>query len=100
MSGEYLFYLVTFEATSPGVLSTIELVTPVRQKATATVQVENPLTTATYLTTECKSLDISAPSQHTVPGQSKVDTERIYSQQLCSEQTLINVCVSSGLSEL
>ncbi|TMS05303.1 Hydrocephalus-inducing protein-like protein [Larimichthys crocea] len=71
VSGEYLFYFVTFEATSPGVLSTIELVTPVRQKASATVQVENPLTTATYLTTECKSLDISAPSQHTVPGQSK-----------------------------
>ncbi|XP_027128846.1 hydrocephalus-inducing protein homolog isoform X3 [Larimichthys crocea] len=71
VSGEYLFYFVTFEATSPGVLSIIELVTPVRQKASATVQVENPLTTATYLTTECKCLDISAPSQHTVPGQSK-----------------------------
>ncbi|XP_076588631.1 hydrocephalus-inducing protein homolog [Chaetodon auriga] len=71
VSGEYLFYLVTFEATSPGVLSTIKLVTAVRQTASATVQVENPLTTATCLNTECKCPDISAPPQHTVPGQSK-----------------------------
>ncbi|XP_025999986.1 hydrocephalus-inducing protein-like isoform X2 [Astatotilapia calliptera] len=70
-TGEYLFYLVTFKATSPGVLSTIELVTPVRRAASATVQVENPLTTASCLTTECKSRDIVVPPQHTVPGQSK-----------------------------
>ncbi|KAI3370851.1 hypothetical protein L3Q82_007368 [Scortum barcoo] len=71
VSGEYLFYLVTFKATSPGVLSTIELETTVRRTASATVQVENPLTTATCLSTECKCADISAPPQHTVPGQSK-----------------------------
>ncbi|XP_034061831.1 LOW QUALITY PROTEIN: hydrocephalus-inducing protein homolog [Gymnodraco acuticeps] len=71
VSGEYLFYLVTFKATPPGVLSTMELVTTVRQTASATVQVENPLTTVTCLTTECKCPDISAPAQHTVPGQSK-----------------------------
>ncbi|KAF3854415.1 hypothetical protein F7725_022470 [Dissostichus mawsoni] len=71
VSGEYLFYLVTFKATPPGVLSTMELVTAVRQTASATVQVENPLTTVTCLTTECKCPDISAPAQHTVPGQSK-----------------------------
>lgn len=74
-SGEYLYYLVTFEVTPPEVLSTIKLVTAVRRMASATVQVENPLTTATCLTTECKCPDISAPSQHTVPGQSKVETE-------------------------
>lgn len=77
-TGEYLFYLVTFKATSPGVLSTIELVTPVRRAASATVQVENPLTTASCLTTECKSRDIVVPPQHTVPGQSKVNTECVF----------------------
>lgn len=77
-TGEYLFYLVTFKATSPGVLSTIELVTPVRRAASATVQVENPLTTASCLTTECKSRDIIVPPQHTVPGQSKVNTECVF----------------------
>lgn len=78
VSGEYLFYLVNFKATSPGVVSTIELVSTVRRTALATVQVENPLTTATCLTTDCKCLDISAPPQHTVPGQSKVGAEYIY----------------------
>ncbi|XP_025759455.1 hydrocephalus-inducing protein homolog isoform X1 [Oreochromis niloticus] len=70
-TSEYLFYLVTFKATSPGVLSTIELVTPVRRAASATIQVENPLTTASCLTTDCKSRDIIVPPHHTVPGQSK-----------------------------
>lgn len=73
-SGEYLFYLVTFKATPPGVLSTITLATAVHRTASATVQVENPLTTATCLTTECKCPEISAPPQHTVPGQSTVNT--------------------------
>ncbi|XP_053175951.1 hydrocephalus-inducing protein homolog [Scomber japonicus] len=71
VSGEYLFYLVTFKATSPKPMSTIELETAVRRRASATVYVENPLITATCLTTECKYPDISAPHQHTVPGQSK-----------------------------
>ncbi|KAM9376112.1 hydrocephalus-inducing protein-like [Pholidichthys leucotaenia] len=70
-TGEYLFYLITFKATSPGILSTIELVTAVRQVASATVQVENPLSTAVCLTTECKCPDICVPPQHTIPGKSK-----------------------------
>uniref|UniRef100_A0A8D3BS88 HYDIN axonemal central pair apparatus protein n=1 Tax=Scophthalmus maximus TaxID=52904 RepID=A0A8D3BS88_SCOMX len=63
---EYLFYIVTFKATPPGVLATIELVTTVRRTTSATVQVENPLTT-----NESKCADINAPPQHTVPPQSK-----------------------------
>ncbi|KAK9517107.1 hypothetical protein VZT92_024999 [Zoarces viviparus] len=85
-SGDYLYYLVTFKATSPGVLSTIELVTPVRQTASATVQVENPLTTVTCLTTECKCPEISAPLLHTVPGQSKGSLSFEY-QPLCAGES-------------
>ncbi|CAJ1057505.1 hydrocephalus-inducing protein homolog isoform X2 [Xyrichtys novacula] len=70
-SGEYLFYLVSFKVTSSGVISTIKLETTVRRMIPATVQVENPLTTPTCLSTECSSPDISAPNQYTVPGQSK-----------------------------
>ncbi|KAM6936867.1 hydrocephalus-inducing protein homolog [Xenentodon cancila] len=70
-TGEYLFYLITFKVTSPGALSTIKLVTAVRHTASATIQVENPLTAATRFTTECKCPDISAPTELTVPGQSK-----------------------------
>uniref|UniRef100_UPI003AADF4DB hydrocephalus-inducing protein homolog n=1 Tax=Centroberyx gerrardi TaxID=166262 RepID=UPI003AADF4DB len=71
VSGEYVFYHVVFKATSPGVLSTMELVTAVRQTVSASVRVENPLTASTSLTSECKCPDISVPPQHTVPGQSK-----------------------------
>lgn len=77
-SGEYMFYLVTFDATSPGVLSTIKLVTAVRRVASASVGVENPLSTPVCFTTECRSPDISAPPQTTVPGQSKVCMFRLY----------------------
>ncbi|XP_030587853.1 hydrocephalus-inducing protein homolog [Archocentrus centrarchus] len=75
-TGEYLFYLITFKATSPGVLSTIELVTPVRRVDTATAEAKNPLTQAACLTTECKCRDIIVQPQRIVPGQSKVDNER------------------------
>ncbi|XP_047205151.1 hydrocephalus-inducing protein homolog isoform X6 [Girardinichthys multiradiatus] len=71
VTGEYLFYLVNFKVRPPGVLSTIKLETPVRQMASAALNVENPLTTATSFTTECKCGDIKAPPQQTVPGQSK-----------------------------
>ncbi|KAK7891948.1 hypothetical protein WMY93_023911 [Mugilogobius chulae] len=71
VSGEYLFYLVTFKATTSQVLSTIELVTTVRQMVSGTVHIENPLPTNVSLTSECKCSDISVPLQHTVPRQSK-----------------------------
>ncbi|CAG6023165.1 unnamed protein product [Menidia menidia] len=70
-TGEYLFYLVTFKVTPPGILSTITLETTVRRTVSASIQVENPLTTPTCLSTECKCPDISAPPQHTVPGLSQ-----------------------------
>ncbi|XP_073328914.1 hydrocephalus-inducing protein homolog [Pagrus major] len=87
VSGEYLYYLVTFEVTSPEVLSSIKLVTAVRRMASATVQVENPLTTATCLTTECKCPDISVPTQHTVPGQSKGSLSFEYQPMRAGEST-------------
>ncbi|KAK5867885.1 hypothetical protein PBY51_012341 [Eleginops maclovinus] len=97
VSGEYLFYLLTFKATTPAVLSTIELVTSVRQTASATVQVENPLTTVTCLTTECKCPDISAPPQHTVPGQSKGSVSFEYLPLRAGESTARLTLYSSDL---
>ncbi|XP_061629909.1 hydrocephalus-inducing protein homolog [Phyllopteryx taeniolatus] len=70
-SGEYLFYIINFKVTSPVDLSTVELVSNVREKTSATIEVENPLNTPICLTVDCKSPDISAPSLHTVPGMSK-----------------------------
>ncbi|XP_068168771.1 hydrocephalus-inducing protein-like [Antennarius striatus] len=70
-SGEYLFYLVSLEVTSPRVMSTKKLVTAVRQKTSTTIEMENPLVIASCLTTECKCHDIIVQPQHIVPGQSK-----------------------------
>ncbi|XP_057693166.1 hydrocephalus-inducing protein homolog isoform X2 [Corythoichthys intestinalis] len=70
-SGEYLFYIINFKVTSPADLSKVELVSNVREKAYATIEVENPLSTPICLTVDCKCPEVSAPSLHTVPGMSK-----------------------------
>nr|XP_019962004.1 PREDICTED: hydrocephalus-inducing protein homolog [Paralichthys olivaceus] len=95
VTGEYIFYILTFKATSPGVLSTIKLVSTVRRTTSATVQVENPLTTATCLTSECKCADISAPQQHTVPGQSKGSLSFEY-QPLCAGESTAQLTLCSN----
>ncbi|XP_018430800.1 PREDICTED: hydrocephalus-inducing protein homolog, partial [Nanorana parkeri] len=68
---EYLFYNVTFKSTPPGVISTIELVTPVRQSTAAVVTVENPLSAPVTFTTDCRVPEINLPPQITVPAQSE-----------------------------
>ncbi|CAN2389289.1 axonemal central apparatus assembly [Pristimantis euphronides] len=68
---EYMFYHVTFKATPPGVISTIELVTPVRQSTAATLRVENPLSVPVTFTTDCRVPEINLPPQITVPAQSE-----------------------------
>ncbi|XP_048461536.1 hydrocephalus-inducing protein homolog [Rhincodon typus] len=68
---EYLYYVVNIKSTSPGLNGTIELVAPVRQSTSGTVEVENPLTVPTIFTTECKITDISLPTQLIVPPQAK-----------------------------
>lgn len=72
VTGEYLFYYLNFNATSPGVISTIEMVTKARQTTSASVIVENPLPTNLVFSAECRSTDISVPSQLSVPALSKV----------------------------
>ncbi|XP_073420426.1 hydrocephalus-inducing protein homolog [Dendrobates tinctorius] len=68
---EYLFYYVTFKATAPGIVSTIELVTPVRQSTAATLCVENPLAVPVTFTTDCRVPEINLPPHITVPAQSE-----------------------------
>ncbi|KAG2469946.1 HYDIN protein, partial [Polypterus senegalus] len=68
---EYLYYLVSFKATPPTAIGTIEMIAVVRQSASATVRVENPLLIPANFLIECKHSDISVPSQLTVPAQSE-----------------------------
>ncbi|XP_072290521.1 hydrocephalus-inducing protein homolog [Eucyclogobius newberryi] len=86
-SGEYLFYLVTFKATSYEVQSTLELETAVRQPVSATVHITNPLATNVRFNTECKCSDISVPPQHTVPGHSKAPLSFGYLPLIVGETT-------------
>ncbi|XP_074864560.1 hydrocephalus-inducing protein homolog isoform X2 [Carettochelys insculpta] len=68
---EYLFYLVTFKAIPSGPVSTIEMVTPVRQSTSSSIKVENPLSFLVTFTTDCKVPDINLPPQFVVPAQSE-----------------------------
>lgn len=79
---EYLFYILNIKSTPPGIISTIELITPVRQSTTGTVEVENPLTVPTVFITECRVSDISLPTQLIVPPQAKVKAPGCFSRTL------------------
>ncbi|XP_078527074.1 hydrocephalus-inducing protein homolog isoform X2 [Lissotriton helveticus] len=68
---EYVFYLITFKATPPGIISSIEMRTSARQSTSATVKVENPLAVPVTFTTECKVPEINLPPHFTVPAQSE-----------------------------
>lgn len=74
-TGEYLFYNLNYKATAPGVLSTIEMATRVRQMTSGSVEVENPLLVDVSFSAECQNADISVPPQFLVPAQSKVESE-------------------------
>ena len=67
-TGEYLLYLLNFRTTAPGVIRTIEMSTLVRQCTSASVRVENPLPAVLVFTVECRSPDVSLPSQISVPA--------------------------------
>lgn len=64
--------MVSFRVTPPGILKTIEMVSPVRQSTSASVKVENPLPYSVTFSTECRMPDISLPSQFVVPANSEV----------------------------
>uniref|UniRef100_A0A7M4E0K8 HYDIN axonemal central pair apparatus protein n=1 Tax=Crocodylus porosus TaxID=8502 RepID=A0A7M4E0K8_CROPO len=68
---EYLFYFVTFKAIPSGPISTIEMMTPVRQSISSSFKVENPLLIPVTFTTDCKVPDINLPPQFIIPAQSE-----------------------------
>ncbi|XP_039769505.1 hydrocephalus-inducing protein homolog isoform X2 [Ornithorhynchus anatinus] len=68
---EYFFYTVSFKAVPSGAVGTIEMVSSVRQSASSSVKVENPLPYAVTFSTDCRISDINLPSQFVVPAQSE-----------------------------
>ncbi|XP_060779913.1 hydrocephalus-inducing protein homolog [Neoarius graeffei] len=85
-TGEYQFYYLNFKATPPGVISTIEMVTVVRQVTSGCVNLENPLPTNLLFTTECRSPDIHVQPQFSVSALS-METLRFEYQPLRSGET-------------
>ncbi|XP_035827636.1 hydrocephalus-inducing protein [Aplysia californica] len=70
-TGEYQFYEVTFRATKPGVISAIQLSTPVRQSVPHTVTVENPLSYQVNFSISCSVPEVLIPNQLAVPANSQ-----------------------------
>lgn len=71
-SGEYLYYYVTFKAIPPGVMSTIDLSTPIRKSTSHVVTLHNPLSTPVTFNSQCSVADIQLPPSFTVPPLSEV----------------------------
>ena len=63
---------MTFKAGRPGVIDTIDLVTPVRKSVRHTLYVENPLAYSVTFTASCNVGEILLPGHLTVPQQSEV----------------------------
>ncbi|XP_039618305.1 hydrocephalus-inducing protein-like [Polypterus senegalus] len=68
---EYLYYILNFKATPPSAISSIEMVTVVRQSTSATVKVENPLPFPTTFLVDCKQSDVTFPAQLNIPAESE-----------------------------
>ncbi|KNC96691.1 uncharacterized protein SPPG_07904 [Spizellomyces punctatus DAOM BR117] len=58
---EFTFFNVTFRSTSPGVISTIELATTVRQATTKDIVLANPLAVPVAFNVSCNYPDITVP---------------------------------------
>ncbi|CAL1541298.1 unnamed protein product [Lymnaea stagnalis] len=70
-TGEYQFYEVTFKATRPGTISTINLSTPVRQIVPYTLTLDNPLSSQVTFSTSCSVPEVLIPNQLVVPASSQ-----------------------------
>ena len=71
-SGEYQFYEVQLRSTKPGVISTIDLSTPVRQSVPHIIRLDNPLSYPVTFNAACNIPEVLMPSSLSVPAQSQV----------------------------
>ncbi|KAM6253129.1 hydrocephalus-inducing protein homolog [Porphyrio hochstetteri] len=94
---EYLFYTVTFKATASGPISAVEVTTPIRQRLSSTVKVDNPLPVPVTFAIDCKVPHVSVPSHVTVPAQTQADLAFEYLPLKMGETTGELVLQSSEL---
>ena len=76
-TGEYQYYELTIRAGRPGVISTIELSTPVRQSIQHTLELENPLSYQVSFSFSCSVPELLMPGTSLqVPPESKVPLQQ------------------------
>ena len=71
-TGEYQFFHVHFKSIAPGIISTVELVTAVRQGVSHTITIDNPFQTPVNMTTNVNCADVTLPSSFLIGGESQV----------------------------
>ena len=75
-TNEYLFYNIHFKATPPGIISSIDLSTPVRKSVSHRVTIDNPMPTQVTFHTNVNTLDISLPATFEAGAESEVSRGR------------------------
>jgi hypothetical protein len=65
-SQEFTFWNINFKSTPPGILSTLEMNTSVRQACIKEVMIHNPLSTAAVFGSACPSADVTVPHTFTI----------------------------------
>ncbi|XP_009996299.1 PREDICTED: hydrocephalus-inducing protein homolog [Chaetura pelagica] len=94
---EYLFYMMSFKVTASRPISTVEITTAVRQRASSSVKVDNPLPVPVTFNIDCKVPDVNAPPHFTVPPQSEADLVFEYQPVKKGESTGCLVLHSTNL---
>lgn len=72
---EYLFYMVTFKATAPGPVGTVEVSATVRQSVSSAIRVDNPLAIPVVFDVDCKVPELSVPPHFSVPARAEVGAQ-------------------------
>ncbi|KAJ3260794.1 hypothetical protein HK103_007357 [Boothiomyces macroporosus] len=92
---EYIFYNINYKSTPPGVISTLEITTPIRQLQTREIVVSNPLPAPVVFTGSCNNSEITLP--HTFTIQPKSDTPVVVEfLPLQPKETLSRVVLNSN----
>uniref|UniRef100_A0A8C3CDK8 HYDIN protein n=1 Tax=Cairina moschata TaxID=8855 RepID=A0A8C3CDK8_CAIMO len=74
---EYLFYMITFKATAPGPVGTVEVSAAVRQSVSSAIRVDNPLAFPVVFDVDCKVPDLSVPPHFSVPARAEVGADLV-----------------------
>lgn len=66
VTGEFLYYAISYKSTAPGVINTFDLNTSVRQSVSQEVSIINSLTTPVIFTSSCAEPQITVPHTFTI----------------------------------